>query len=196
MAAQRKRFPTERIVLIGIMAAVICVLSPIAVPMSGGVPISLATLAIMLTGVLLGPVDGLLATMVYILLGLIGLPVFSSYQAGAAVLFGKSGGFLWGYLPLAICSGLFAKRQPVSEWEGRLKKSLPMLSGMLLGNVFLYAAGIAWFLVLTHAGAKLALTACVLPFLPGDAVKIAVVCLLAPALETALGKMKQKKETV
>ena len=194
MEERRKRFPTERIVRIGIMAAVICVLSPIAVPMSGGVPISLATLAIMLTGVLMGPVDGLLATLVYILLGLVGLPVFSSFQAGAAVLFGKSGGFLWGYLPLAFCSGVFSARSPVSE--GRAKKTLPMVSGMLLGNVFLYAAGILWFLILTHAGIKLALTACVLPFLPGDAIKMAVVCLLAPSLETALGKMKQKKATV
>ena len=67
---------------------------------------------------------------------------------------------------------------------------------MVLGTVILYAFGTAWFLVLTHAPLKLALTACVLPFLPGDALKMVVVCALAPVLRTALRKMETAKAAV
>ena len=175
------RIDTRRLALIAVMAAVVCVLSPLAIPLSAGVPLSLATLAVMLAGALLGPVDGVLATLVFLALGLVGVPVFSGFQAGLGVLFGKTGGFLLGYLPLAFCSGLFRQKR----WSS--------VSGMVVGTVILYACGIAWFLVLTHATLKLALTACVLPFLPGDALKIAVVCLLAPILRSALDRLQPKK---
>ena len=177
----RKRFDTRRVALIAVMAAVLCVLSPLSIPLSGGVPVSLATLVVMLAGAVLGPVDGMLATLTFLLLGLVGVPVFSGWQAGIGVLFGKTGGFLLGYLPLALCSGLFRKSR------------LTAVSGMVLGTAVLYAFGIAWFLVLTHATLKLALTACVLPFLPGDALKIFAVCLLSPALCAALEHLGPKK---
>lgn len=180
---------TERLALIAVMAAVLCVVSPLSIPLSGGVPISLATFVVMLAGVLLGPVDGMLATLVYLLIGMVGVPVFSAYQAGIGVLFGKTGGFLLGYVPLAFCSGFFVRKEPMTS----LKQFAPALLGMLLGTVILYGFGIAWFLVLTHASLKLALTACVLPFLPGDAVKVFAVCLLAPALQKALQKLKASK---
>ncbi|MBP5271882.1 MAG: biotin transporter BioY [Clostridia bacterium] len=188
----QRSFPTRRVALIAVMAAVICVLSPLAVPLSAGVPLSLATLAVMLAGAVLGPVEGMLATLVFLCLGMVGVPVFSGYQAGIGVLFGKTGGFLLGYLPLALCSGLFL---PKKSRNRRLALGLPVL-GMLLGTVILYAFGTAWFLILTHASLKLALTACVLPFLPGDALKIFAVCLLAPALRGALDRMERGKATV
>ena len=182
---EQKKFPTERIALIAVMAAVICVLSPIAIPLSGGVPISLATFAVMLTGVLLGPIDGALATLVFLLLGMVGVPVFSSYQAGLGVLFGKTGGFILGYIPLVLCSGLFLRGKNFSVWKA--------VGGMLLGTVILYTFGAVWFLILTHATWKLVLSATVMPFLPGDAIKILLVCLLAPVLMKALEKMKARK---
>lgn len=183
---------TKRIALIAVMAAVICVLSPLSIPLSAGVPISLATLAVMLAGAVLGPIDGMLATLVFLALGMLGVPVFSAYQAGIGVLFGKTGGFILGYIPLALCSGLFLPK----GGKLSLRSVGPAVLGMLLGTVILYAFGTAWFLVLTHAGLKLALTACVLPFLPGDALKVFAVCLLAPALRTALERLDTKKATV
>lgn len=187
-----KGLPARRIALVAVMAAVICVLSPLAVPLSAGVPISLATLAVMLAGAVLGPVDGMLATLVFLALGMVGVPVFSAYQAGIGVLFGKTGGFILGYIPLALCSGLFLPKKSPSGW----KSMGPAVLGMLLGTVILYAFGTAWFLILTHASLKLALTACVLPFLPGDALKVFAVCLLAPALRSALERMEHGKATV
>lgn len=180
---------TKRIALIGVMAAVICVLSPLSIPLSAGVPLSLATLAVMLAGAVLGPFDGMLATLCFLVLGLVGVPVFSSYQAGIGVLFGKTGGFLLGYLPLAFCTGLFLPKNR----EVKIRSVGAAVLGMVLGTLILYVFGTLWFLVLTHADLKLALTACVLPFLPGDALKIFAVCLLAPALSTALQKLNTKK---
>ena len=188
----QKGFPVQRIALVAVMAAVICVLSPMSVPLSAGVPLSLATLAVMLAGAVLGPVEGLLATLVFLCLGMVGVPVFSGYQAGIGVLFGKTGGFLLGYLPLALCSGLFLPKRG----GDRRQYIGPAVLGMLLGTVILYAFGTAWFLILTHASLKLALTACILPFLPGDALKIAVVCLLAPVLRNALERLDRGKATV
>lgn len=184
---------TKRIALVAVFAAVICVLSPLSIPLSAGVPISLATLAVMLAGVVLGPIDGMLATLVFLCLGMVGVPVFSAYQAGIGVLFGKTGGFILGYIPLALCSGLFVRK---TDRKPNLKDALPAVLGMLLGTVILYAFGTAWFLILTHASLKLALTACVLPFLPGDALKMLVVCLLAPVLRTALDRLDTRKATV
>ena len=124
----------RRLALIALMAAVICVLSPLAIPLSAGVPISLATLAVMLAGAVLGPVDGMLATLVFLALGMVGVPVFSSYQAGIGVLFGKTGGFILGYIPLALCSGLFLGKQPLSR-KPSFRELLPAIGGMVLGTV-------------------------------------------------------------
>ncbi|MBR5753852.1 MAG: biotin transporter BioY, partial [Clostridia bacterium] len=63
-----KTFDTRRVALIAVMAAVLCVLSPLSVPLSAGVPLSLATLAVMLAGAVMGPVDGALATLTFLLL--------------------------------------------------------------------------------------------------------------------------------
>ena len=188
-------FDVRRLALIAVMAAVICVLSPLAIPLSGGVPISLATLAVMLAGAVLGPVDGMLATLVFLALGMVGVPVFSAYQAGIGVLFGKTGGFILGYIPLALCSGLFLGKQPLHR-KPSFKELLPAIGGMVLGTVILYAFGTAWFLGLAHARRRLARTACVLPFLPGDALRMVVVCALAPVLRTALRKMETAKAAV
>lgn len=189
---QGKGVDVRRLALIALMAAVLCVLSPLAIPLSGGVPLSLATLAVMLAGAVLGPVDGMLATLVFLALGMVGVPVFSAYQAGVGVLFGKTGGFLLGYIPLALCSGLFLGKRPLQR-KPSFRELLPAIVGMALGTVILYAFGTAWFLILTHAPLKLALTACVLPFLPGDALKMILVCALAPALRAALQKLETAK---
>ena len=192
---ETKGVDVHRLALIAVIAAVLCVLSPLAIPLSGGVPISLATLAVMLAGAVLGPVDGMLATLVFLALGMVGVPVFSAYQVGIGVLFGKTGGFILGYIPLALCSGLFLGKQPLHR-KPSFKELLPAIGGMVLGTGILYAFGTAWFLILTHAPLKLALTACVLPFLPGDALKMVVVCALAPVLRTALRKMETAKAAV
>ena len=96
------------IVFAGMFSAVISVLSVIAFPTPFGIPITLQTFAIALCGYVLGWKLGLLSTAVYILVGTIGLPVFAGFSAGIGVLFGMTGGFIWGFLFLAALCGLQA----------------------------------------------------------------------------------------
>ncbi|MBR3356451.1 MAG: biotin transporter BioY [Solobacterium sp.] len=162
-----------------LMAAVIAVLSPLAVPLAGQVPISLATLAVMLAGIVLKEKYGTLAVVIYIVLGMIGMPVFAGWSSGASVVFGMTGGYIIGYLPLAWITGraaaAAAKCTPYSYTK--------LITGALLGTLVLYVLGTVWFMAYTGMGPAASLSACVLPFLPGDALKIAAAALLAPRLE-------------
>ena len=175
---------TRKLTETALLTAVIAVLAPLSIPLAGQIPISLATFAVMLAGELLGAKQGGICAALYLLLGAIGVPVFAGYTGGAAILFGVTGGFLFGYIPLAIICGLFAERMK--------KDGIPslkgMLIGMVLGTVVLYALGLIWFMIFTKMGIGASLAACVLPFLPGDALKIAAVCLLVPRLYPFVSK--------
>lgn len=158
-------------------AALICVFSPLSVP-AGPVPISLATLAVMFAGAFLGTVRGAAAAGVFLLLGMAGLPVFAGFKGGVGVLAGPTGGFLIGYPALAAICGISAKFH-IKKAAGRAA----VLTGLCVaGNTILYALGTAWFCMLTGSALTTALTVCVLPFLPGDAVKTAVCVILILSL--------------
>lgn len=157
------------------MAALLAVAAPFSVPV-GPVPISLATLFVCLAASLLGPYWGTASAALYLLLGAIGLPVFSGFAGGLQRLVGPTGGYLLGYLPLAFLTGLGAVK-------GR--RSLHLL-GMLAGTALLYGLGTAWYCLGAGVGAGAALSVCVLPFLPGDGAKLAAVLLLAPRLRRSL----------
>lgn len=144
-----------------LMAALLCLVGPIAIP-AGPIPLSLAGLGIYLAGGVLGVGRAALAALIYIMLGTAGLPVFSGWSGGAAHLIGPAGGFIMGYVPCAAVCGL---------GKGRSKGVLALWMG--LGTLVMYAAGTAWFMFETGSGIAPALAGCVLPFLPGDAVKIA-----------------------
>lgn len=176
-------FSVKSMIFTAIMAALICIAAPISVPI-GLVPISLATFAVYLAGGLLGAKRGALAVVVYILIGAVGLPVFSGFAGGFAKLLGVTGGYIIGYVPCALLSGLLYDRT-------RRVWTLP--AGMVLGTLACYIFGTAWFLIATADGAITgasvvsALMMCVVPFLPGDAIKIAAACALAMPLRARLG---------
>ena len=167
---------TRKLTETALMVAIIAILSPLSIPLAGEVPISLATFTIMLAGVLLGPRQAVICTALYLFIGAIGIPVFAQYTSGVGILFGVTGGFLFGYLPLAFFSGLFSK--------GKIR----MFIGMFIGNAILYLFGIIWFMYVTQASLMTALLACVIPFLPGDLLKIILVYLLAPRLQPIIHK--------
>lgn len=96
---------TKRIVEIAMFTAVIAVLSQISVPLPSGVPVTLQTFAIALTGVVLGWKYAVASTAVYILLGAVGVPVFAGFSGGAQVLVNYTGGFIWGFLFMAALCG-------------------------------------------------------------------------------------------
>lgn len=178
---------TKKLVLCALFAAIICVIAPLSIPIAGMIPITLATFAVMLSGVLLGGRMGALSVVIYLIIGAVGVPVCAGYTPALPKLLGPTGGYLIGYIPLAfICGAIY------SQW-GRnsrgVKKYAVMLSGMLTGNIVLYAFGTVWFCILNGVGVVYALSLCVIPFLPGDLIKIAVVMILAPQLEKAIAKI-------
>ena len=171
---------TRRLTLCAVMAAVTCVLAPISVPI-GPVSITGGTLALYLAACLLGGRWGLVTTLVYLLLGFVGLPVFSNYMGGAARLLGPTGGYLVGYLPMVFLAGT------VSEWsfrrlgDGGDKKSVALAAllqflGMALATAVLYAFGTAWYCIQAEVSLEKALAACVFPFIPFDLIKMAAAC--------------------
>ena len=165
--------------LTAVMAALICIAGPLTIA-AGPVPLSLATFAVMLAGTVLGKKWGTAAAGLYLLIGIIGIPVFSGFSGGFQKLAGVTGGYLVGYLPCAFLAGLGAER---AEKEGR-KWILPAM--MVIGTAVLYAIGTAWFMIQTKNTLAASMGMCVVPFLPGDAVKIIAASLLARPVRGAL----------
>lgn len=168
---------TRDMCLTALMAALICVAGPLSVPV-GPVPISLASFAVYLAGAVLGAKRGALAVALYVLLGAAGIPVFSGFSGGVQKLAGITGGYIVGYLPCAWITGFAAGR------DGERKWFLPL--GMAVGTAALYAVGTAWFMIQSGSALGAALAACVIPFLPGDAIKIAAASVIAWPVRRAL----------
>lgn len=165
----------RQLALCAVMAAVMCVLAPISIPIG---PISLTggTLAIYLAAYLLGGAWGTAATLVYLLLGFVGLPVFSNYMGGAERLAGPTGGYLVGYLPMAFIAGAVVTLTLARFRDGGRRGAAIALAlqflGMVLATAVLYAFGTAWYCVQAGVGLQEALAACVLPFIPFDLIKM------------------------
>ena len=187
-----------KISFIALFAAIICVGCFIRIPL-GVIPIVLQNVLCILCAVLLG---GLLAgapTALFLLAGLIGLPVYSGGTSGIAVWIGPTGGFLPGYLLGAIVAGFIAGKPSVEQkkitWKNALRVSLAILAGM----VILYIPGVIRFSFWATAAGKVpadktafayTMAACVIPYIPGDLLKtviaVPVALKLRPILEQYL----------
>ena len=96
----------QKTVLTGVMAAILAALSLVSIPLPSGVPVTLQTFAVALCGFLLGPAMGTAAVAVYLIMGAVGLPVLAGMVGGLGHFLGVTGGFLWGFLPMALLCGL------------------------------------------------------------------------------------------
>lgn len=176
---QKKKFKTIDIVYIGLFAALIAVCSWISIPLT--VPITLQTMAICLVAGLLGAKRGTITTFVYILLGLVGVPVFAGFSSGPAALLSPSGGYIIGFIFTALIVGIVSDKT-----RGKI---LPLIISMVIGILVCYVFGTAWFAIVyakqneTSATLKTILGWCVIPFLIPDAVKIAVASILTNRLK-------------
>jgi len=102
---------TKQIVLTGMFSAILIVLSQTSIPMPSGVPITLQTFAVALTGAVLGWKFGVASTLIYILLGMVGLPVFANFKYGLQALAGPTGGFIYGFLLMVILCGVGGEKK-------------------------------------------------------------------------------------
>jgi len=140
------------------MAAVIATLSVWQIPFPFGVPLTFQVFAVALAGYVLGWGRGSLATLIFIAIGAVGVPVFSGFIGGVGVLLGPAGGFVIGFLPLALLSGLGMKKKPF----------LGILFGML-GLCVCHLIGILQYSFVESAGILQAFLAVSLPYAVKDA---------------------------
>lgn len=163
---------TRDLIICALFAALTGVLAQISIPMPGGVPLTMQTLAVSLAGILLGRKKGFIATLVYVLMGVIGLPVFAGFSGGAAIVFGKTGGFIISFPIMAYVIGWICEKT---------EKKVLVFLGMVLGSIVNYAFGMVQFSVVTGLSLYMAFVYCVLPFI--------LVGLLKAVLATALGSL-------
>lgn len=175
---KKEASPVRIITLSGLMAAVLCVLAPFAIPV-GPVPISLTTLILYISLYVLGRKKTLISYGIYLLLGLLGLPVFSGFSGGIGKLLGPTGGYLMGFIFLILITGTIIDRRP--KWP-------VALGGMLLGAIACYAFGTSWLAHQTGMNFTAALFAGVIPFIPGDLFKIAMALFYGPKIRKRISE--------
>ena len=172
---------TYRLVYTGIFAVLLAICSWISIPTV--IPFTLQTFGVFLTVLLLGGRQGSIAISIYLLLGAVGIPVFSNFGAGLGYLLGNTGGYAMGFLFIGLTGWLFEKI------FGR--KSVPMLFAMILGLILCYTFGTFWFMNISMKGTGVsgwmsALTICVFPFILPDICKLILAYFISKRLKPML----------
>ena len=179
---------TIRMAEIALMSAVLCVISPFTIPVPASpVPLSLALFAVYLAAVLLGAKRGALSVLIYLILGAVGLPVFSGFSGGIGVLAGPTGGYLVGYLLCAVIVGVVAYVEP----NGKKRNFARYVLAMLLGTLACYSFGTVCFLLIMKGTYTVAheLLVCVVPYLLFDMIKIIVATAVVMPIKKILRRM-------
>ncbi len=181
---KRYRGIAREIPAVALGVALITVCAWISLPV-GEVPFTLQTFAVALVGGLYGVKRGTAAVAVYLLMGLIGIPVFAGFKAGVPALMGATGGYILGFLFAALLPAI-VKNIPIKNRWGRMGM---FYIAMILGLAVCYAFGTAWFLLVYNRGAadpmgvSAALMLCVVPYIVPDLVKSALAAFLTVRLE-------------
>ena len=178
METTARRIDVKTMSTVAVMTALCCILGPLSIPI-GPVPVSLTVVSAYLCAYVLGSKKGSIAFLLYLLVGFIGVPVFSSFTGGPAKLFGPTGGYLIGFIFMIIITGIAVERFTA-------KKAYMHVIAMVLGLAVCYLFGTVWFCIQMNYTFGAALAVCVYPFLIFDAIKI-IICLIAGnAIRTAL----------
>lgn len=179
VSGMKKRVPTTKLAMIGAMTAVICILAPVSLPLPmSPVPISLTSLVLFMVVYVLGWKAGTVSYVIYLLVGILGLPVFTGFSGGIAKLAGPTGGYLIGFIFTAVISGWILER-----YSGKMVFTV---LGMLIGMLAAYFIGTIWLAEITATNMVEALAIGVLPFLPGDIMKIFLAAIAGPAVRKRL----------
>lgn len=189
-AAPRRRLDTTDLALIAAFAALIAVCSYLAaIPIGvAGVPITLQAFAILLTGALLGPLRGFLAVVLYLLLGLAGLPVFAEHSSGPGVFTGATAGYLWTFPLVALVVGLLVKH----VLKGRRTNPALVLVACCVGVVVNHVGGILGMAVVLRVDLAKAIGLDA-PYWVVDAVKAVVAALVAAAVHRAFPRLLARR---
>lgn len=176
---QTKKSTIYQLTTCALFAAIICIAAPNSIPI-GLVPVTLTNLVIYVAVYVLGTKGSTISYVIYLLLGIIGLPVFSGYEGGVGKLAGPTGGYLIGFILMAIISGLFMELSKANMFITGL--------GMVLGTAVAYLFGTVWFIAQLHYTWMEALAVCVFPFIIFDLAKIVIATILGKTIRTTLVK--------
>ena len=170
---------SKKIVFTALFAALIAVCGFISIPIPGTpIPIVLQNMLTVLTGLMLGPVWGTASTLLFLVAGALGLPIFAGGTGGIAKLMGPTGGFLYGYALATLIAGIIAQR-PV---YGKKTPLIRLILATVFGFVIMYIPGVIHFMRVMEKTFMQTLTLCVIPYIPGDIAKMILAILLAAKL--------------
>ena len=172
---EQQTMKIQDLTLIALMAALTCILGPMSITLPfTPVPISFTNLVIYFAVMVIGMKRGTISYLVYLLIGAVGLPVFSGFSGGLAKLAGPTGGYLVGFIFLEKFSG----------------NIVMAVIGMVLGTAVTYAFGTIWLCAQMHLTFVQGLYAGVIPYLPGDAAKIVIAIIVGSAVKKAVVKAR------
>lgn len=178
------KLKTKDMLQCAIFAAILCVFSVITVPL-GIIPVTLGLLGILLCAVILGAKKSVTAVLVFILLGAIGLPVFSSFKGGIQVLTGPTGGYITGYIFTALFVGFCSDRLLHNSMRAAI-----LLFLSCLGGVFIcYLLGTLQYMLVAKQSLLQGLSLCVFPFIPFDILKCILACVIGIPVRKRLASL-------
>lgn len=148
-----------------LFTALMCICGPLSVPI-GPVPVSLTNLVLYFAIMVLDTKKTFISYLIYLLIGVIGLPVFSGFQGGLGKVVGPTGGYLVGFLLMVLIGGIMMEKTKANI--------VLTIVGMILGTAACYVLGTIWFVLIMNYEVGPALALCVWPFIPFDLVKIVV----------------------
>lgn len=176
------RFTTKDLTLIGLMTAITCILGPLSIPIPfSPVPVTFGNLAIFLSVYVLGTKKSLVTYMIYFLLGLAGLPVFSNFSGGLGKVVGPTGGYMIGFIFMILIAGIAIERSHA--------KKAPSIAGMVLGSLVCNLIGTVWLSSQLGISFAAGLGIGVIPYLPGDLAKIIAAAIIGPSLRKAVSHL-------
>ena len=152
------------------LAAILCMIGPVVVPI-GMVPVSFTTIGIYLISILVQTKCVFFSVLLYLLMGTLGIPVFSGFSGGLGVLFGPTGGFLWGYLPAALLISVVNKQTRKLKKLNETALNLVNIGIIFLANLILYGVGSLWLSFTLSITLEEAVVIGVLPFIGIDILK-------------------------
>lgn len=156
--------------VIALVTAITCILAPLSIPIViSPVPVTLTNLVLYLSLYILKTRKALISYLIYLMLGLVGLPVFSGFSGGLGKLAGPTGGYLVGFIFMILVAGPLVERARGKIWL--------QIAGLILGTAVCYAFGTVWLAVQMKISIPAGLAMGVLPYLPGDGAKIILAAL-------------------
>lgn len=161
------------LVLSALFAALISASCFIQIPLPGGIPITIQDIMAMLSGLLLGPIYGTISVFVFLILGCIGLPVFTGKAGLHVITAGPTGGFLIGYLLAAFIGGIMLSiLLPRKKQTSNLYSYIIITIAAFVVTIVVFAGGIIGFIRVTGYEFSKTLSAVLIPFIPGNLIKI------------------------